>query len=163
MGGLVAAHTAAERPGILGTALISCVDLGQAFGSGDPGHAAAAVDDNIGISAGLHILTGTSPDLLADEARRSADQWCLAAYASRLAGRPLLTVTSDDGFAGGSDALADVVQVLGGNCPADMSAVGYGKNHPHPVARPTPHRPFILRSYALNYGQEEIGVRTGTT
>lgn len=114
MGGFVAAHTAAERPGILGTALISGVDLGQAFGGGDAGRAAAAVDDNVGVSAGLHILAGTSPDLLADEARRNADQWRLAAYASRLAGRPLLTVTSDDGFAAGSDALADMVQVLGG-------------------------------------------------
>lgn len=36
MGGFVAAHTAAERPSILGTALISGVDLGQAFGIGDP-------------------------------------------------------------------------------------------------------------------------------
>jgi dipeptidyl aminopeptidase/acylaminoacyl peptidase len=90
MGGFVAAHTAAERLGILGTALISGVDLGQTFGIGDPGHAAAAVDDNVGISVGLHILAGTSPNLLADEARRNADQWCLAAYASRLAGRPLL-------------------------------------------------------------------------
>src|SRR4051794_30933823 len=63
MGGFVAAHTAAERPGILGTALISGVDLGRAFG-GDAGHA-AAVDDNVGVSAGLHILAGTSPDLLA--------------------------------------------------------------------------------------------------
>jgi uncharacterized protein len=114
MGGFVAALTAAKHPDILGTALISGVDLTRAFG-GDEGQAAGAVDQNAGMSAGLHILAGTSPDELADEVHRNSKQWHLASYASCLAGRPLLTVTSDDGFADGSNALADAVQVLGGN------------------------------------------------
>jgi pimeloyl-ACP methyl ester carboxylesterase len=114
MGGFVAAVMAAEHPDILGTALISGVDITRAFGGDDEGHGASAVDKNVGISAGLHILAGTSPDDLADEARRNSAHWHLTSYALRLAGRPLLTVTSDDGFAAGSDALADAVQNLGG-------------------------------------------------
>jgi pimeloyl-ACP methyl ester carboxylesterase len=114
MGGFVALHTAAERREVMGAALISPVDLGQAFGGGDKENAATAVDRNVGVSAGLHILAGTSPRLLAQEARHNAHTWRLAAYAPQLAERPLLTVTSDDGFAAGGDALADAVQIRGG-------------------------------------------------
>jgi pimeloyl-ACP methyl ester carboxylesterase len=114
MGGFVAVHTVAERPDILGTALISGVDLGKAFGGRDKENGANAVDRNVGISEGLHILTGTAPRPLAEEARRNAHEWRLAGYAPRLAGRPLLTVTSDDGFAAGSDALAGAARTLGG-------------------------------------------------
>ena len=124
MGGFVAAHTAAEAPDILGGALISPVDLGEAFGSGDAGHAVSVVDDNVGISAGLHILAGTTPSLLAEEARTNAQAWRLAGYASRLADRPLLIMTSDDGFAHGGDALADGVRVLGGGQLARASRHG---------------------------------------
>jgi pimeloyl-ACP methyl ester carboxylesterase len=67
MGGFVAAHTVAERPDILGTALISGVDLGRAFGGRDKENGANAVDRNVGVSEGLHILTGTL-------GRRSAPQ-----------------------------------------------------------------------------------------
>jgi pimeloyl-ACP methyl ester carboxylesterase len=114
MGGFVAAHVAAQTPDIIGAALISGVDLGQAFGSADVEQAASVVDENVGISAGLHILAGTTPRLLAQEARANAQRWCLAGYAASLVGRPLLIVTSNDGFAPGSDALADAVRLIGG-------------------------------------------------
>lgn len=132
MGGFVAASTTAERPGILGAALISGVDLGQAFGGGDMHGAAVAIDDNAGISAGLHILAGTSPKLLAEEACQNADGWSLATCASRLAGRSLLIVTADDGFAAGSAALADAVQALGS---AKLSRVHYVTDHSYSDCR----------------------------
>lgn len=132
MGGFVAAFTTAERPRILGAALISGVDLGQAFGGGDMQGAAVVIDDNAGISAGLHILAGTSPNLLAEEARQNADRWSVAACASRLAGRCLLIVTSDDGFAAGSAALADAMQALGS---AKLSRVHYATDHSYSDCR----------------------------
>jgi pimeloyl-ACP methyl ester carboxylesterase len=132
MGGFVAAHTAAQTPEVLGAALISGVDLGQAFGNGDPNHAASAVDDNVGTSAGLHILAGTTPSLLAQEARANTQTWRLARYASRLADRPLLVVTSDDGLAPGSDALADAVQVLGGE---NLVRVHFATDHSYSGCR----------------------------
>lgn len=114
MGGFVAVHVTAARNEVQGTAMISGVDLGRSFGSPDWNRAVARVDDNVGTGAGLHILAGTSPAALADEARSNADNWRLADYADRLAGRPLLMVTSNDGFAGGSDALAEAVEAIDG-------------------------------------------------
>ena len=112
MGGFVAAHTAAERPEIQGVALISGVDLGQAFGDRHGDRSTARVDENVGVSAGLHILAGTSPAKLAHEACSNADQWRLTNYAPRLADRPVLIVTADDGFAAGTDALAHAIQAF---------------------------------------------------
>jgi pimeloyl-ACP methyl ester carboxylesterase len=109
MGGFIAAHIAARGLDILATALISAVDLRQELGRADRSHGAAAVDENVGISAGLHILAGTSPELLAAEARRHAQHWRLSTNGPRLANRPLLVISSDDGFAASSEALATKV------------------------------------------------------
>lgn len=103
MGGFVAAHLASEHPCILGTAVISGVDFETVFGAGDAERASEIVDDNVGFSAGLHILAGTSREKLAAEARCNALRWSLSSYASRLAGRPLLIATADDGFSPGGD------------------------------------------------------------
>ena len=115
MGGFVAVHLLAEQPAILGAVLISGVDLGRSFGSADKSRAAAEVDENVGASAGLHILAGTSPFALAEEARANAEQWSLRNYALRIAGRPLLMATCDDGFAGDSQALADALRHTAGD------------------------------------------------
>jgi uncharacterized protein len=142
MGGFVAAHTSAQTPEVLGAALISGVDLGQAFGNGDPNHAASAVDDNVGTSAGLHILAGTTPSLLAEEARANSQTWRLARYAPCLADRPLLMVTSEDGFAPGCDALADAVQVLGGE---NLVRVHFATDHSYSGCRVRPQYPTLWR------------------
>lgn len=108
MGGFVAAQTAASHPEVAGVALISGVDLGQAFGRGSRNDA-IIVDDNVGASAGLHILAGTSPQDLVEEARAKSEEWRLTSYVDGLAGRPILLLTADDGFADGSNALADAI------------------------------------------------------
>ena len=72
------------------------------------------VDDNIGTSAGLHALAGTSPETLADEAIGGVRTLDFMAGAATLALRPLLLVTSDDGLAEGSAALAGAVRKAGG-------------------------------------------------
>jgi pimeloyl-ACP methyl ester carboxylesterase len=110
MGGFVAAHLAAARPDVLGAALISGVDLGMAFG--DARRSATRIDENVGVSAGLHILAGTSPQALADEARCNAAEWRLTNYSVPLAGKPVLIVTADDGFAAGSEALMQAIRML---------------------------------------------------
>jgi uncharacterized protein len=115
MGGFVAAHLASENISIFGAAVISAVDFQTVFGSGDADHASEVVDENVGFTAGLHILAGTSKERLAAEARANADRWSLPNYASRLAERPLLIATADDGFAPGGDLLADAIRRLGGD------------------------------------------------
>lgn len=112
MGGFVAAKIVAERPEVMGVVTISGVDLGETFGGGDRGPSEARVDENVGFSAGLHILAGTSPEELADEARSNASLWQLTHYAHRIAGRPVLIVTSNDGFSQGSDALAEAIEAV---------------------------------------------------
>ncbi|WP_375383453.1 hypothetical protein, partial [uncultured Sphingomonas sp.] len=57
-----------------------------------------------------HAIARASAQALVEEAQSNADRWRLTNYAGRLANRPLLMVTSDDGFARGSDALADAIQ-----------------------------------------------------
>jgi pimeloyl-ACP methyl ester carboxylesterase len=56
VGGFVAAHLASKNPGILGTEVISGVDFETFFGAGKAERASETVDDNVGFSAGLHIL-----------------------------------------------------------------------------------------------------------
>lgn len=77
MGGFVAATLAGNDQGMMGAVLISGVDLHAAFGALPETSAAKAVDENVGTSAGLHILSGTSPEALAKEARRNAARWSL--------------------------------------------------------------------------------------
>jgi len=114
MGGFVAAHIAAQRPAIRGAALISGVDLGRSFGNEHDGRSTARVDENVGVSAGLHILTGTSPQELANEAWVNARRWRLTNYAAYLADRPVLIVTSNDGFAKDSNALVHAIRAVDG-------------------------------------------------
>jgi pimeloyl-ACP methyl ester carboxylesterase len=113
MGGFVAAHVTALYSSLLGAGLISGVALGPAFGAPDKAEATSIIDENVGASEGLHILAGTSPDMLAEEAGDRAEEWRLDAFAPALAPRPLLLVTSDDGFSAGSDALAGAVERTG--------------------------------------------------
>ena len=113
MGGFVAAYVASLNSTVLGAGLISGVALGPEFGSPNEAEPASIVDENIGASEGLHILAGTSPKMLAEEASNRFAEWRLDAFATALAGRPLLLVTSDDGFSGGSAALARAIEGTG--------------------------------------------------
>lgn len=112
MGGFVTAYVAAHDLDVLAAGLISGADLGEAFGRSPKARGAAAIDDNVGTSDGLHILSGTSPDALAEEAEKNAGRWSLKNFARQLAGRPLLLITSGDGFAPGSDTLGRAVEAI---------------------------------------------------
>jgi pimeloyl-ACP methyl ester carboxylesterase len=131
-GGFVAAHLASENLGILGAAVISAVDFETVFGAGDAERASEIVDDNVGFSAGLHILAGTSREKLAAEARCNALRWSLPSYASRLAGRPLLIATADDGFSPGGDLFADAVLAFNGG---NLTRVHFATDHSYSTCR----------------------------
>lgn len=113
MGGFIAAHTAAAYSAVVGLAVISAADLGLAFGGGGS-QATSAVDDNIGFSAGLHILAHATPSTLAEEAHQYADCWNITKYAAVLKDRPSLVITSEDNFASHGDNLYSTIQGLGG-------------------------------------------------
>ena len=114
MGGFVAGWTGGHDAGVMATATISAANIGPTIGGAPRSVAAKVVDDNIGTSAGMHALSGTSPQTLGDEAVAGVKTLDFTSGAALLARRPLLLVTSDDGLAGDSDDLARVVRAAGG-------------------------------------------------
>ena len=114
LGGFVAGWTGGHDAGVMGTATISAVDIGPTIGGLSRSAAAEVVDDNIGTTAGMHTLAGTSPQLLGDEAVAGAKALDFASGAATLARHPLLLVTSDDGLAADSDKLSRAVRTAGG-------------------------------------------------
>src|ERR1700761_4658122 len=132
VGGFVAAYLASINESILATAIISGVDFETVFGVGDAERASQIIDDNVGFSAGLHILAGTSREKLAAEARLNAARWSLPSYGRSLAGRPLLIATADDGFGPGGHLLADGVLKLDGGA---LTCGNFNTDHSYSTCR----------------------------
>jgi pimeloyl-ACP methyl ester carboxylesterase len=130
MGGYLAAHVAAGRADLLGTALLSPANIGTEFGLPPRRDAVGAVDENVGASEGLHILAGTSPEALAREASDNAATWRLERHAPGLAARPVLLITSDDGFTDGSNALSQALQATG-----SLTAAHFATDHSYSDCR----------------------------
>ena len=114
MGGFLAGWTGGHDARVMATATISAANVGPTIGGLPRSVAAKVVDDNIGTSAGMHALAGTSPQILGDEAIAGAKTLDFTLGAATLAPRPLLLVTSDDGLADNSAALAKAVRAAGG-------------------------------------------------
>jgi pimeloyl-ACP methyl ester carboxylesterase len=114
MGGWAAALTLEHDPAVMAGGLISAANVGVTLGKLPRAALVGAIDANIGASAGLHALSGTSPEALADEALRNAETFDILLSAKSVGQRPLLVVTSDDGLAGSSLPLGSAVQALDG-------------------------------------------------
>jgi acetyl esterase/lipase len=114
MGGFVAGWTGGHDAGVMATATISAANIGPTIGGLPRSVAVKVVDDNIGTTAGMHALAGTSPQILGDEAIAGVKTLDFTLGAATLARRPLLLVTSDDGLADNSAALARAVRQAGG-------------------------------------------------
>jgi pimeloyl-ACP methyl ester carboxylesterase len=132
MGGFVAAHLTAENVSIFGTAIISGVDVETVFGDVGAERASKVVDDNVGFSAGLHILAGTTPEKLSAEVRSNASQWSLPGYASHIVSRPLFIATADDGFAHGGHLLAEAVLAISGE---NLTRAHFATDHSYSTCR----------------------------
>jgi pimeloyl-ACP methyl ester carboxylesterase len=107
MGGWATAMTAANDPALKGAILISAANMG---GIGTLPRAVV-----VKVAAGnTETLADTSPERMADEliAEAAANNFMNAA--SGLAKLPLLVLSSDDGLAPGTDALAAAVRQAGG-------------------------------------------------
>lgn len=108
MGGWVTALTAAKDPKLLGAAMISAANLG-AFGKAPREQLAAGMKAN-----GQEALAGTSPEIMADELIAKADAFDWLKAAPALAATDLFILSSDDGLAPGTDALAKAIREGGG-------------------------------------------------
>jgi len=105
MGGFMAASATAHDPGVAGLIMISAWDIGVAGDSfHDPAARKAAADAEF--NDDVIPLAGTSADALMDEAEAHAGDWDFAGWAAKLAPRPVLIVTSDDGSYADSHRLA---------------------------------------------------------
>ncbi len=108
MGGWVTALTAAKDRRLLGAAMISAANLG-AFGKAPRDQLAAGMKAN-----GQEALAGTSPEIMADELIANANAFDWTRGASALGGTNLFLLSSDDGLAAGTDALAEAIRKEGG-------------------------------------------------
>lgn len=108
MGGWVTALTAAKDKNLLGAALISAANLG-AFAKAPRDQLAAGMKEN-----GQEALAGTSPEIMADELIANADAFDWQKAAPALAATNLFILSSDDGLAAGTDALAKAIRDGGG-------------------------------------------------
>lgn len=109
MGGWVTALTAARDKGLLGAAMISAANIGI-VGQMPREQAVALLRDN-----GQEALAGTSPEIMADEIIANKDGFDFIRAAPQLAETPLLILSSDDGLAPMTDALAGAIKAANGS------------------------------------------------
>jgi pimeloyl-ACP methyl ester carboxylesterase len=116
MGGFMARYTAAQDPAIKAAILISAADMGASkMQPVPPSHAEEAVRrlaDSLA-AEGLAPLAGCTPQSLAKEVLANAAAWNPIAVAPKLATRPILVITSDDGLAPPNDAFVEALRQAG--------------------------------------------------
>lgn len=107
MGGWAVAHNAANDSNIIGAIMISAANLGVLDLTHD--QALAAMADN------LESLAATDPALMVDELERDKARFDWTNAVPGLARAPLLILSSDDGGAPATDALARQVGAVSGS------------------------------------------------
>lgn len=117
MGGLLAAWEGAQDSQIEAVGLISAADMSGNAGailkkSGSEAGAEKTLAADLA-AEGLAPLAGCTPESLAKELLEHAQVWSLPGFAAKLASRPVLIVTSDDGLAASNDALAEGLDKAG--------------------------------------------------
>jgi alpha/beta superfamily hydrolase len=75
---------------------------------------------------GIAPLAGCTPESLAADLAAHADEWNLVAQAPKMATRPVLVITSDDGLGPVNDALAAALQKAG---DTELRAVHIATDH----------------------------------
>jgi pimeloyl-ACP methyl ester carboxylesterase len=129
MGGFVAYEVGARDPSVTAVVTISAADLGAAQLLAMPeAQRVAALKTLAGSLAaeGMAPLTGTTADALAQEVLTNASAWSFANLAPQFANRPLLVLTSDDGWEPVNDALVAAVEKLGNHA---VTTVHYATDH----------------------------------
>ena len=119
MGGMIAAYTGAHDAKLLGVGLISAADMaGFALVPADaPASVVAQMKARVAKSLaaeGMAPLAGCTPESLAADAM-AHPEYALARDAAGLKSMPILIVTSNDGLAPSSEALAKALEADGNN------------------------------------------------
>jgi len=116
MGGFLARYVAAQDPAIQAVGLISAADMGVDHVQSlkpDQQNAAIATLAAALADEGMAPLAGCTPESLAKEVVANATAWNIPALAPKLATRPMLVITSDDGLAPSNDAFVKALYTAG--------------------------------------------------
>jgi pimeloyl-ACP methyl ester carboxylesterase len=119
MGGWVAAMAAARDTGLAGAILISAANMGAVGRTPRSGLVALTADN-------MEALAGVTAESMADELAANASAFDWAGAVPGLARLPLLVLSSDDGLAPMTDALAERVRGAGGRVAAVHVATDHG-------------------------------------
>lgn len=115
MGGFMANYAATQDPKIEAVVIISAANLGgMGTRRGENGHESVADTIATSLAAeGMAPLAGCTPQSLAREIIANQAQWNFVDTAPKLASRPILVVTSDDGLAPTNEAFVDALRKAG--------------------------------------------------
>ena len=117
MGGFMARYAAAQDPSIKTVGLISAADMSvDVIESLKPEQRKAAANPIAKHLAdeGMAPLAGVTPQSLAEEIIANADTWNVPNLAPKLATRPILVITSDDGLVPSNDTFVAALRKAGG-------------------------------------------------
>src|SRR5262249_12270542 len=116
MGGVMARYVGAQDPSIKAVGLISAADMGvdkvQSLKPGQEKEAIARLAAHFAAD-GMAPLAGCTPESLAKEVIANAAAWNIPNLAPKLATRPVLVITSDDGLAPSNDAFVAALRKVG--------------------------------------------------
>jgi uncharacterized protein len=116
MGGFMARYTAAQDPAIKAVGLISAADMGvdrmQSIPADHRSEAILPLAEHLA-AEGMAPLAGCTPESLAQEVVTNATAWNTLNLAPKLATRPILVLTSDDGLAPSNDAFVQALRKAG--------------------------------------------------
>ncbi|NYF50060.1 alpha/beta hydrolase family protein [Tunturiibacter gelidoferens] len=129
MGGFIARYVAAQDPAIKAVGLISAADMGvdrvQSIKPDQRDAAVAALASHLA-AEGMAPLAGCTPESLAKEVVANATAWNIPALAPKLATRPILVITSDDGLAPSNDAFVEALHKAGNQ---EVTAIHMATDH----------------------------------
>jgi uncharacterized protein len=130
MGGFIARYVGAQDPTIKAVGLISAahmgVDVVESLKPEQQKYAIKPVAASLA-AEGMAPLSGCTPESLAEDVITNAATWNIPNLAPKLATRPMLVITSDDGLAPSNDAFvsafhrAEGTSITALHMPADHS------------------------------------------
>jgi hypothetical protein len=125
----MARYVGAQDPGIKAVGLISAADMGvdkvQSLKAGQEKEAAANLAAHLAAD-GMAPLAGCTPEGLAKEIVANAAVWNVPNLAPKLANRPILVITSNDGLAPSNDAFVAALHKAGAT---DITTVHLTTDH----------------------------------
>ncbi len=137
MGGMIAAYVGAHDAAIEGVGLISAADMAglaklpAGITAEARAKAMAAIAKDLA-NEGIAPLAGCTAESLAADLAAHAEEYSIPAQAAKLASRPVLVITSDDGLAPANDALVAALTAAGDQ---EVNSLHIATDHSYSGAR----------------------------